>query len=287
MTGFGRGSGQAAGIHLVAEIKTVNHKYHDFFIKLPYAFQFLETELRDLILASVTRGKVDCFVKDVSEPAPKKVAVNETLLASYIAILHKASKKFRLKGELTPESLLRLPDVMCLTETERREPDMRKAATAAVASALKGLETMRASEGERLKKDFLSRIKEILSLTAEIKTRHKISLEEKVKALKAKVSQWIGEKAVDAQRMSTEEGLQLTRFDISEELTRLASHLTEMGVILKEKGVVGRRLDFLLQEMNREANTVGSKCQDASMAHSVVKLKESLEQLREQVQNVE
>jgi len=287
MTGFGRGSGASAGIRLVAEIKTVNHKYHDFSIKLPYAFQFLETELRELILASVTRGKVDCFVKDVSAPAPKKVAVNEKLLASYVAALHKASRKFRLKGELTPESLLRLPDVMGLSETERKESDMRKAARAAVAAALKGLETMRTSEGERLKKDFLTRIKDILSLTADIRGRHKASIEEKVKALKQKVAQWIGEGAVDATRMSTEEGLQLTRFDISEELTRLSSHLTEMGSILKDKGVVGRRLDFLLQEMNREANTVGSKCQDAEMAHRVVKLKESLEQLREQVQNVE
>jgi uncharacterized protein (TIGR00255 family) len=246
MTGFGRGSGAAMGVNLVAEIKTVNHKYHDFSIKLPYAFQFLETELRDLILGAVTRGKVDCFVKDVSPAAPKKVTVNEPLLSGYIAALHKASKKFRLKGELTPESLLRLPDVMGLVETERREPEMRKAARAAVAAALKGLERMRSSEGERLKRDFLSRIREILSLAAELKVKHKSSLEVKVKAVREKVAEWIGGNAVDAQRMSTEEGLLLTRFDISEELTRLASHLEEMGDILKEKASVGRRLDFLL-----------------------------------------
>jgi uncharacterized protein (TIGR00255 family) len=287
MTGFGRGQGRSKDVQVVAEIKTVNHKYHDLSMKFPGTYQFLEPEVRDLILSSVSRGKVDCFLKDLGPSANRHIEVDEEMLAGYLKAARGAAKKFKLKGELPVEALLRMPDVLKVVEKERPEADMKKAVKEAVAAALAALDKMRSAEGARLVKDLTRRSDEIRRLAASIKERHQKAVTDKVKTLREKVSAFLPEPLVDQIRLATEEGVLLQRHDISEELTRLASHVEALLEALKEKGSVGRRLDFLLQEMNREANTIGSKCSDAAMAHDVVRLKESLEQIREQIQNLE
>lgn len=287
MTGFGRGTGQNKSVHVVAEIKTVNHKYHDISVKLPSILQFLEPEVRDLILTSVTRGKVDFFLKDLSPGRAKTVQVNEGLVTEYLRAAKKASQRFKLKGELSVESLFRMPDVLQTTEEERQEAEQKKAVLEAVQEALKALEKMRQSEGARLGKDMAERARDITGVVQQIRQRHKAVMGEKIKAFREKVSEFLPEPLQDQIRLSTEEGLLLQRHDIAEELTRLDSHLEALGEAVREKGSVGRKLDFLIQEMNREANTVGSKSADSKMAQSVVRLKELLEQLREQVQNIE
>ncbi len=287
MTGFGRGEGQAKGVHLVAELKTVNHKYHDISIKMPGSFQFLETEIREMILASVTRGKVDFFLKDLSPTRNKKVEINEQLVHEYLRASQKAAGKFKLKGEISIESLLKMPDVLSVVEEERQESEQKKAVVAAVHEALKALEKMRQSEGARLGKDMLERSREISSTVQQVRQRHKAVMAEKLKAFREKVGEYLPEPLQDQARLSTEEAVTIQRHDIAEELTRLDSHLEALQESLKEKGTVGRKLDFLIQEMNREVNTLGSKSADSKMAQSVVRLKELLEQLREQVQNIE
>jgi len=287
MTGFGRGQGRSKDVQVVVEIKTVNHKYHDLSLKLPGTYQFLEPEVRDLILASVTRGKVDCFLKDTGSSSARQVEVDEEVLAGYLKAARSAAKKFKLKGDLPVEALLRMPDVMRVAEKERPDADMKKALREAVAMALKALDKMRSAEGGRLVHDLTARSGEIRRLTASIKERHLKAVTDKVKTLREKVAEFLPEPLVDQIRLATEEGVLLQRHDITEELTRLASHVEALLEALKEKGAVGRRLDFLLQEMNREANTIGSKCYDAAMAHDVVRLKETLEQVREQIQNLE
>lgn len=287
MTGFGRGQGRSKDVHVVAEIKTVNHKFHEISMKFPGTYQFLETEVRDLILGSVTRGKIDCFLKDVGSVSKHQVEVDEEVLAGYLKAARSAAKKFKLKGDLPVDALLRMPDVMRVAEKELPEPDMKKAVQEAVVVALKALDKMRSAEGTRLAHDLTTRSAEIRRLATSIKERHEKAVADKVKALRAKVAEYLPEPLVDQIRMATEEGVLLQRHDITEELTRLASHVEALLEALKEKGAVGRRLDFLLQEMNREANTIGSKCSDADMAHDVVRLKETLEQVREQIQNLE
>jgi uncharacterized protein (TIGR00255 family) len=287
MTGFGRGEGRAKAVQVVAEIKTVNHKYHDVSIKVPFSYQFLEPEIRDLILSSVSRGKVDFFMKDLSPVRPKTVEVNENLLREYLRAARKAASHFKLKSDLSMENLLRMPDVLMVTEQERQETEQRQAVLEAVRQSLKALEKMRQAEGLRLGKDMLERAKEVSSVVQQIRQRQKAALAEKVRAFKEKVAEFLPEPLQDQTRLATEEGLLLQRQDISEELTRLDSHLEALQQALKEKTSVGRKLDFLMQEMNRETNTIGSKSADSKMAQSVVRLKELLEQLREQIQNIE
>lgn len=287
MTGFGRGEGQTKSVHVVAEIKTVNHKYHDLSVKLPSAYQSLELEVREMILSSVTRGKVDFFLKDLSPPRPKTVQINEELVTEYLKAAQRASKRFKVKGELSIETLLKLPDVLSVSEEERQETDQKKAVVEAVQEALKALEKMRQSEGNRLGKDLLERAKDISGVVQQVRSRHKAVMAEKLKAFREKIAEFLPEPLQDQMRLSTEESVTLQRHDISEELTRLDSHLEALQETLKDKGSVGRKLDFLIQEMNREANTVGSKSADSKMAQSVVRLKELLEQLREQIQNIE
>lgn len=288
MTGFGRGQGRAKDVQVVVELKTVNHKFHELSLKMPGTYQFLEMEVRDLILASVSRGKVDVFLKEIGgTSAHHQVEVDEEVLSGYLQAARGAAKKFKLKGDLPMDSILRMPDVLKVVEKERSESDMRKAVREAVTSALKALDKMRLAEGTRLAKDLAQRSDEVSRLAASLKDRHQKAVAEKVKTLREKVAAFLPEPLVDQIRLATEEGVLLQRHDISEELTRLGSHVTALLDALKEKGAVGRRLDFLLQEMNREANTIGSKCADAAMAHDVVRLKETLEQVREQIQNLE
>jgi len=287
MTGFGRGSGQAKSVQVVAEIKTVNHKYHDISVKLPSAYQFMEPEVRELILASVTRGKVDLFLKDLSPARGKTVQVNEGLVTEYLKAARRAAGRFKLKGEISIENLLRMPDVLSIEEEERPEADQKRAVVEAVQEALKALEKMRQSEGTRLGKDLLEKAKDISGVVQQIRQRHKASVAEKLKAFREKIAEYLPSPLQEQARISTEEAVLLQRHDIAEELTRLDSHLEALQEALKEKGSVGRKLDFLIQEMNREANTVGSKSSDSKMAQNVVRLKELLEQLREQIQNIE
>ena len=287
MTGFGRGEGQSKSVRVVAEIKTVNHKYHDISVKLPTSFQFMEPEVRDLILTSVTRGKVDFFLKDLSPARARTVEINEQLITEYLKAAKKASSRFKLKGELSVESLLRFPDVLAVVEEERQEGDQKRAVTGAVSDALKALEKMRQSEGSRLGKDLLERAKDISNVVHQIRQRHKAVMTDKLKAFREKIAAFLPEPLQDQARLSTEESVTLQRHDIAEELTRLDSHLEALRETLGDKGSVGRKLDFLIQEMNREANTVGSKSADSKMAQSVVRLKELMEQIREQIQNIE
>jgi uncharacterized protein (TIGR00255 family) len=287
MTGFGRGVGQNKSVHVVAEIKTVNHKYHDLAVKLPSSYQSMEPEVRELILASVTRGKVDFFLKDLSPARPKTVQINEPLITEYLKAAKKAAGHFKLKGELSIETILKMPDVLSVAEEERSEADQKKAMTEAVQEALKALEKMRQSEGTRLGKDMLERARDISGVVQQLRQRHKTIMAEKLKAFREKIAEFLPEPLQDQMRISTEESVTIQRHDIAEELTRLDSHLEALQETLKEKNSVGRKLDFLIQEMNREANTVGSKSADSKMAQSVVRLKELLEQLREQIQNIE
>lgn len=287
MTGFGRGTGQAKTVRVVAEIKTVNHKYHDISMKIPPSFQFLEPEVREMILSSVTRGKVDLFLKDLSSGKTRTVRINEDLVDEYLHLAKQVGRKFKLKGELSIEALIKMPEVLMTAEPEGRETEQRKAVQEAVRSALKALEKMRQSEGARLGKDMTDRVKELADLVQHLRQQHKAVLSEKIKIFREKVTGFLPEPLQDQARLSTEEAIQLQHLDISEELTRLDSHLVEFQAALRSKESIGRKLDFLIQEMNREVNTIGSKSGDAKMAHAVVRLKELSEQLREQIQNIE
>jgi uncharacterized protein (TIGR00255 family) len=243
--------------------------------------------MRELILASVTRGKVDVFLKDLSPFRAKTVEVNEALLSEYLKAVHQSSKKFKLSGTLSMESLIRLPDVLVVSEAERPEAEQKKATAEALEEALKALDKMRQAEGARLAKDMMERAKEISQVVQQVRQRHKAAVAEKIKAFREKMAEYLPTPLLDQIRLSTEEGVLLQRHDIAEELTRLESHLQALQEATKEKGAVGRKLDFLIQEMNRETNTIGSKSSDAKMAQSVVRMKELLEQIREQIQNIE
>lgn len=287
MTGFGRASAKVGSAEAAVEVKTVNHKFTDISVKVPGSFQFLEGAIRDRVRARVTRGKVDVFVKDLRPLREKRVLVNEKLAAEYLAALRRAFRKLKGKGEIPVDRVLFLPEVLIVADAEASERDLSACVIAALDKALSALSAMREAEGKRLRKDLAARLQEAAAVVRNIRVRHRASLQEKVKVFRDKVGEWVPSALQDAPRLATEEAVLLQRYDVSEELTRLDSHFAEAEAALREKGAVGRRLDFLVQEMNREANTIGSKCADPQITYSVVRLKELFEQFREQIQNVE
>ena len=288
MTGYGSAKGTAAGLRLSVELKSVNNRYLDVSVKLPRTLLFAEEPIRSAVAKHITRGKVDVFVTaDTSEADCTEVRVNEPLLRGYIAALSDVRSKYNLTDDMTLMNLCRLPDVL---STERRELDTDELTSGLLAileEALKGYDAMRRTEGLKLRDDVLARIEEIGRLTGIVEERAPQTVAEYRARLEQKLRETLDGLPIDDARVLTECAIFADRIAVDEETVRLRSHLSQLKGMAEGESPIGRKMDFLIQELNRESNTIGSKCQSADIARVVVDLKAEIEKIREQIQNVE
>ncbi len=288
MTGFGRGENSQDGKEFTVEIKTVNHRYSDVFIRMPRQIGFLEDKVRELVGKAVSRGKIDVYITyyNYSDDA-KLVTLDEGLAKTYISATESLRDKFSLKDDITVSLISRYPDVLKVEQAQEDEEILWSLLKTAVVKALDALVKMREAEGEGLKNVLLDRADYIESIVAEIAKRApEIPKEYKLK-LTTRIRELIDQQTIDENRLATEVAVFADRCSIDEELVRLASHIGQLREALSIDQPVGRKLDFLVQEMNREINTIGSKANDLSITKNVVEVKSEIEKIREQIQNIE
>ena len=288
MTGYGKGEYKEGGIELTCEIKTVNNRYLDVSVKAPRIFTAYEDVVRTLVREKLTRGHADVFVscKDKRE-RPAALVPDMQLAASYVAAATAMKAAFpALADDVTLTSVLRFPDVLKQDEQAAADEELLSALKKALSEALDNLNRMRRTEGEKLKADMLSRMDSIEALAKEIAARAPKVAEEYRKKLEERVREYLKDANADEGRLLTEVAVFADKSNIDEELTRLFSHISQFRSICEE-GIVGRKLDFLAQEFNREANTTCSKSNDIEITRTGLALKNEIEKVREQVQNLE
>ncbi len=288
MTGFGRFEGQINGRSITLEIKSVNHRYFEFSCRLTRGYSFLEEKLKSYISSKVSRGKVDMFLS-ITEPedTPAEVQINHNLASGYINALKELGDTYNILNTVTTVDVARYPDVLTVNKASEDEDVVWNDVKEAVDSALEDFLAMRKSEGERLKADVLGRAETIMDIVSKIEKRSPETVKEYQSRLKDKIEEILQNKDYDEQRVITEVAIYADKVAVDEETVRLRSHFEQLNTYLNEDKPVGRSIDFLIQEMNREANTIGSKVKDAELAQQVVKIKNEIEKIREQIQNIE
>ena len=288
MTGYGSAKGSVEGQEITVELKSVNNRYLDCSVRLPRNFLFAEDTVKQAVSAGVSRGKVDVFVSaQASQDSGTVVSVNEELARGYRDAVARIAETLGLESGLNAFSLARFPDVLTV---ERRELDKDKAAAALseiTAKAVEEFNAMREREGERLRRDMLGKLETIEGLVSVVEERSPQTVKEYRERLEARLRDILADRSLDEQRVITEAAIFADRTAVDEETVRLRSHIAQFRTMLEEGSPIGRKMDFLVQEFNRESNTIGSKCSDASLAKVVVDLKSEIEKIREQLQNVE
>ena len=288
MTGYGSAKGSVEGQEITVELKSVNNRYLDCSVRLPRNFLFAEDTIKQAVSAGVSRGKVDVFVSaQASQDSGTVVSVNEELARGYRDAVARIAETLGLESGLNAFSLARFPDVLTV---ERRELDKDKAAAALseiTAKAVEEFNAMREREGERLRRDMLGKLETIEGLVSVVEERSPQTVKEYRERLEARLRDILADRSLDEQRVITEAAIFADRTAVDEETVRLRSHIAQFRTMLEEGSPIGRKMDFLVQEFNRESNTIGSKCSDASLAKVVVDLKSEIEKIREQLQNVE
>lgn len=288
MTGFGRAEYAEAGITVAAEIKSVNHRFFEFSVRAPRSCQFLEDTLKRTVQQRVARGKVDLSLNITNESSGSaEITVNEEFASAYIEALKGLSKKYKLKNDITAMSVAAHPEVFSFKKQETDEEMLTKVVVTAVESALDTFIAMRETEGEKLKDDVVTRADRILGYVELVENRSPETVKEYSERLTSKIQELLADRDVDEQRVLTEVALFADKVAVAEETVRLRSHIEQLKNMLLEKNEIGRKLDFIVQEMNRETNTIGSKAQDVTIARAVVDMKAEIEKIREQIQNIE
>jgi len=288
MTGYGGAKGASGKIGISVEVKCVNNRYLDCTVKIPRVFVSFEEALKQVVQSRISRGKVDVFVTmDSSNADDVEIKLNRPLAEAYLSALTAMASDYGLGGGVTAIDLSRFPDVL---QAEKREADAEQlcaAISAVLEEALEGFDGMRAREGEKLCRDITARLDAIEKLTVAAEEISPRSVAEYRKKLGARMQEVLQSAGVDEARILTEAAIFADRVSINEETVRLRSHIAQLRGMLGSSEPVGRRIDFLVQEFNREANTIGSKGNDAEMSRVVVDLKAEIEKIREQAQNIE
>ena len=288
MTGFGRATVASDGREITIELKSVNHRYLDLAFRMPRHIGFIEDVLRQLLSEQLSRGHVDIYVNyRNTRMDARTVVIDEALMGAYLTAARKAAAQYELKDDISLSTAMRFPDVTDVIEAEEDRDAVAALAREAALRAVTALKRMRAGEGERLCNDLLNRVTTVESIAAKIDTRAPLVVEEYRTKLSERIESMLGGVEVDRTRLATEVALFSDKASINEELVRLASHVTEMRKVLGSDEAAGRRLDFVVQEMNREFNTIGSKANDAEITNLVIAGKGEIEKIREQVQNIE
>ncbi len=288
MTGYGRGQQIIDGREITVEIKSVNHRYFEFSARVPRAYGYLEEKLKSFVQGKVSRGKVDVGVTIFNiEGKDAQIEVNQSIAVGYIDALRKANETIGLTDDLALSQLIRLPDIFNVIKTAEDEEVIWNLVKVVAEEALNNFVAMRETEGQKMKEDIKSRLSYISELVAKVEKRSPMVTEAYRERLYNKISEILNDKKIDEQRILTEAAIFSEKTAVDEETVRLKSHIHQFTELLDSKESVGRKLDFLIQEFNRESNTIGSKAQDVEITRIVVELKSEIEKIREQIQNIE
>ena len=288
MTGFGRAQVSVEGYNITVEIRSVNNRYFDFYAKMPRTFSFLEEKVKSLLSTEISRGKVECSLQiETTADESVIVSINEPLAVGYVKAIEELSEKFEVKNDLTALSLARFSDILSITKAPVDEEDLWNKVQVAVKEALAEFIKMREIEGEKLKADVLSRADLIINNVAYIEERSPETVKAYRERLEQKMRELLDSANIDEQRLITETAIFADKIAVDEETVRLRSHIKQLESFFEAEGPVGKKLDFLIQEMNRETNTIGSKSQNTKIAYIVVDIKSEIEKIREQIQNIE
>ena len=283
MTGYGSAKGTVEGLEISVELKSVNNKFLDAAVRMPRSFLFAESAVKSLVQQHISRGKVDVFVTvDSSMADDMTVRINEPLLRGYLEAIEHIAEEHKLPNDATAMSVSRFPDVLSVEKKEADAEAISAGICAVAEQALCDFDAMRLREGEKLRDDVLSRLATIDSLVSRVEHEAPNTVLEYRRRLEQKMAA-----GIDENRIIAEAAIFADRIAVDEETVRLRSHMAQLSTMINGSNATGRKIDFLIQEFNREANTIGSKCQNADIAHVVVDLKSEIEKIREQIQNIE
>ena len=288
MTGFGRSEIVKGNRKISVEIKSVNHRYLEAGIKMPKKLNVFESRMRDLLKKYATRGKIDIFInyEDDSENQVN-LKFNQNIADEYMAIFNNMSEKYNLKNDMTVGGLARFPEVITMDEVQEDEEELWHFIEEAMKVALEQFVNTRILEGENLKKDLLGKLDHMEELVAFVEKRSPEIMKEYRSKLESKVKELLGDTTIDESRIATEVIIYADKICVDEETVRLRSHIEHARKCLNEEGGIGGKMDFIAQEMNREANTTLSKANDIEISNAAIDLKTEIEKVREQIQNIE
>lgn len=288
MTGFGRGKSEDENREISIELKTINHRYLDINLRMPRSLSILEEDIRKALQASLTRGRVEVYINYVNNtPDKASVTLNESLAQSYIDSLTLLAETFGLNKNIDLSILTGIDDIFTITESEDDAELLSELVSNALNEALSALRQMREKEGSFLVEDILKRTSQIDNMLNEIEKRSPMVIEEYRSKLETRLAELLKTTELDENRFNTEVAYYADRSNITEEIIRLKSHINQLRLTMGKGGSIGRKLDFIVQEMNRETNTIGSKSGDVQITNNVVEIKSELEKIREQIQNIE
>ena len=288
MTGFGRAKYSENGLNITVEFKSVNHRYFEFTSRLPKGYMFLDEKLKSFCQQKISRGKLEAavIIEDNSEGAAA-VEVNTAYADAYLAAINDMSRRYHIKNDVKMSALVMNPELFTVKRRTLPEETVTAAVLKTAEEAMESFISMRESEGGRLKCDVKARTDYILEKVSFVEERSPETVKAYREKLEQKIKELIGDAQVDEQRLLTETAIFADKVAVAEETVRLKSHIKQFCSLLEGNEPIGRKLDFIVQEMNREANTIGSKAQDIEIAHTVVDIKSEIEKIREQIQNIE
>lgn len=288
MTGYGRAVEIIGEFTVTAEIKSVNHRYFEFSSRVSRAYGFIEDKLKSYVQSRVSRGKIECSVQIESQNTEDDVvSINNTLASGYMNAIKSLCETYSLEMNNSVDILASKSDIFTVRRTEADEDKVWKAVRTTVDKAIDSFISMREREGAKMREDILSRADFIIDTVAFIEERSPQTVIEYKEKLTARINELIGDVGIDEQRILTEAAIYADKIAVAEETVRLRSHIDQLRVFLDSREPIGRKLDFLVQEINREANTIGSKSQDIDIARRVIDIKAEVEKIREQIQNIE
>ncbi len=288
MTGYGRKQAVIGSMNITAEIKSVNHRYFEFSARVPRNYGFLEEKLKSYIQTLVARGKIECYIQiENLEDEDCIVEVNHSLAGGYYKALKELAARYELRDDVSVSLLSRYTDIFSVHKNEADEDKVWSCVKEVVTDAVNSFISMREIEGEKLKNDILSRCDTIISCVEFVEKRSPETVKEYNDKLLARMKDVLSQTQIDEQRILTEAAIYADKIAVDEETVRLRSHISQLREFMQSKEAVGRKTDFLVQEINREANTIGSKAQDVEIAKKVIEIKAEVEKIREQVQNIE
>lgn len=288
MTGYGSAKGSVEGLEIAVELKSVNNRYLDTSVRLPRSFLFAEDAVKSAVQSHISRGKVDVFISvDSSGAGDMAVKVNEPLLRGYIEAINHISEEYALSNELTALSVGRFPDVLSVEKKDLDAEAISEGILSIAEKALRDFDQMRLREGEKLRDDVISRLATIDALVSQVEAKAPETVAEYRKRLEQRMTEVLATAGIEPNRILAEAAIFADHIAVDEETVRLRSHMAQLRTMINGSSPTGRKIDFLIQEFNREANTIGSKCQSSDVAHTVVDLKSEIEKIREQIQNIE
>lgn len=288
MTGYGRASDTLHMRGITVEVKSVNHRYLDCTVKAPRAYVFLDDAIKSAVSESAARGKFDVFITiDNSESENVSIKLNESLLEGYLDVFDKLKCDYGINKDVTVSEIIRIPDILTVEKQEADAEELTADVISVLKAALEGHAEMRIKEGARLAEDILSRLELIEKLAGSVEERSPKCVEEYREKLEARMQEVLESAMIEPQRILTEAAIFADKIAVDEETVRLRSHIAQFREMLRDGGAIGRKLDFLVQELNREVNTIGSKANDLEVTSTVVDIKAEIEKIREQVQNIE